>query len=225
MKTSRRTFLTHLAAGSLTLAQSIHASAQGQKTPQVNPFAYSLYGMRTQTLDAALDACAKIGYDAIELALLPNWPAEPKRLAKDERRRLRERLRTLRLGLPALMENLPLHGNEQTHRDNLQRLQAALDLGLDLAPAAPPLIETILGGGANDWDKLRRQFADRLGDWARLAEKHKTLIAVKPHRANAMNRPERRSERGRTNDGQGGGQRGPKELKIGSAASARTDQG
>jgi sugar phosphate isomerase/epimerase len=187
MHTSRRTFLA-AAAGSLLLAKTAHAS-QPQKTPQVIPFACSLYGMRTLGWEAALEACAKIGYDAVELALMPNWHAEPKRLGKDERRRVRERLRTLRLGLPALMENLPLAGNEQSQRDNLQRLQAALDLGVELAPDAPPLIETILGGAVGDWDKLRRQFADRLGEWARLAEKHKTIIAVKPHRSNAMNLP------------------------------------
>ena len=187
MKTTRRTFLMHT-AGSLVCAGAA-SSAQPDKTPQVIPFAFSLYGMRTLGLDAALEGCAKIGYDAVELALMPGYHAEPKRLAKDERRRLRERLRTLRLGLAGLMENLPLAGNEQTHRDHLTRLQAALDLGVELSPDAPPLIETILGGGVNDWDKLRRQFADRLGAWARLAEKHKTVIAVKPHRSNAMNLP------------------------------------
>jgi sugar phosphate isomerase/epimerase len=189
MKTTRRRFLTQVTAASFALGRSVTASAGPDKTPQVIPFAFSLYATRRLTLDAALEACAKIGYDAVELALMPTWPAEPKRLGKDERRRLRDRLRHLRLGLPALMENLPLHGNEQTQRDNLARLQAAFDLGQELSPEAPPLIETILGGGVNDWDKLRRQFADRLGAWARLAEKHKTIIAVKPHRSNAMNLP------------------------------------
>ncbi len=186
MKTTRRTFFTQAVASSIAVAV---ASGQGDKPPQIIPFAFSLYGMRTLTLDAALEACAKIGYDAVELALMPGYHAEPKRLAKDERRRLRERLRTLRLGLAGLMENLPLNGNEQTHRDHLTRLQAALDFGVELSPESPPVLETILGGGVNDWDKLRRQFADRLGDWARLAEKHKTILAVKPHRFNAMNLP------------------------------------
>ncbi len=184
MSIDRRAFLT--AAGALAIAPA--ALAQ-DKPPQVIPFAFSLYGMRTLGLDAALEACAKIGYDAVELALMPGYHAEPKQLTKDARRRLRDRLAKLRLGLPALMENLPLAGNEQSQRDNLARLQAAFDLGQDLSPDAPPLVETILGGGVNDWDKLRRQFADRLGEWAKLAEKHKTIIAVKPHRFNAMNLP------------------------------------
>ncbi|MSQ93618.1 MAG: sugar phosphate isomerase/epimerase [Gemmataceae bacterium] len=188
MKPTRRHFLACSAASFLTADCDLHA-VQPEKTPQVIAFGYSLYGMRTLGLDAALEACAKIGYDAVELALMPGYHVEPKRLTRDERRRLRERLRNLRLSLAGLMENLPLHGNEQTHRDNLQRLQAALDLGQELAPDGPPLIETILGGAVNDWDKMRRQFVDRLGAWAKLAEKHKTVIAVKPHRGNAMNLP------------------------------------
>lgn len=184
MGTDRRTFLAGLAA----LAGASTVAAQGKPAPVI-PFAFSLYGMRTLGLDAALDACAKIGYDAVELALMPGYHAEPKLLAKDTRRRLRTRLQDLRLALPALMENLPLHGDAQSHRDNLARLQAAMDLGQELSPQAPPLLETILGGGVNDWEKLRRQFVDRLGDWARVAEKHKTVVAVKPHRFNALNLP------------------------------------
>ncbi len=188
MMPTRRQFLASSAVSLAAISSGLRA-AQPDKTPQVIPFGFSLYGMRSLGLDAALDACAKLGYDAVELALMPGYHAEPKRLARDERRRLRERLGTLRLGLAGLMENLPLHGNEQTHRDNLQRLQAALELGQDLAPEAPPVIETILGGGINDWEKLRRQFVDRLGACSKLAEKHKTVIAVKPHRGNAINLP------------------------------------
>ena len=155
MRITRRAFVTHAALGSLALAQATADAAQ-VKTPQIMPFAFSLYGTRTLTLDAALDACAKIGYDAVELALMPGYPAEPKRLGKDERRRLRDRLRQHRS--PRLMENLPLHGNEQTHKDHLTRLQTARTRA-ELA-LMPPILETILGGAVNDGSA--RQFADRL---------------------------------------------------------------
>ena len=186
MHLSRRQFMVCLAGSAVMAAH--RAPAQG--VAQIIPFGYSLYGMRNLTLDAGLEACAKIGYDAVELALMPGYPAEPKRLGKDERRRVRERLRTLRLGLPAIMENLPLAGNEQSHRDNLPRLEAALELGRELSPDTPPVLETILGGAVGQWDKLRRQFVDRLAVWAQIAERHKSVICVKPHRFNAMNLPE-----------------------------------
>jgi len=68
MTHTRRAFLAHTAA---SLAFPVIASAQPDKTPQIMPFAFSLYGMRSLGLDAALELCAKIGYDAVELALMP----------------------------------------------------------------------------------------------------------------------------------------------------------
>jgi len=180
----RRRFLA-LAAG-LSFGASLGA---GQPRAGVT-FGFSLYGMRNLTLDAGLEACAKIGYDAVELALMPGWPAEPRRLTGDDRRRVRRRLTELRLALPALMENVPLDGDEAAHRANLQRLDAAAELGHDLSPDAPPLIETILGGRPGEWDKRRRTFAQRLGDYANVAEKRRVVLCIKPHRSGAMNLPE-----------------------------------
>jgi sugar phosphate isomerase/epimerase len=180
----RRRFLAGVAglpfAGSLVAAQ-----AAARVT-----FGFSLYGMRTLSVDAGLEACAKIGYDAVELALMPGWPAEPQRLAAEDRRRVRRRLTELRLALPALMENVPLDGADAAHRAHLQRLDAAAQLGHDLSPDAPPLIETILGGRPGEWDKRRRTFAQRLGDYANIAEKRRVVVCIKPHRSGAMNLPE-----------------------------------
>src|SRR5947209_8281970 len=129
MHLSRRAFLPAFASQLGALA--LPTSASAQERPAI-PFAFSLYGMRTLSLADALAACAKIGYDAVELALMPNYPAEPRLLDRDGRRRLRERLRELNLGLPGLMENLPLDGPETTRRSHLDRLQAAFELGRDL---------------------------------------------------------------------------------------------
>ena len=138
----------------------------------------------------AIQSCAKIGYTAIELAAMPDWPADPKKLSKEDRKRLREQLSELKLSLPALMENTPLHGDDAKHKAQLDRLKAAAELGHDLAPGQPPLIETILGGKPDQWEQLKATFATRLADWAKIAEAARTIIAVKPHRLGAMNRPE-----------------------------------
>jgi inosose dehydratase len=153
-------------------------------------FGFSLYGMRSLSLNDALGACAKIGYEAVELAVMPDWPADPKKLNKDDRKRLRDRLGELKLALPALMENTPLDGDDTKHEAQLDRLKSAAELGHELSPANPPCIETILGGKPDEWDKRKDSFASRLGDWVKIAETAKTFIAIKPHRMGAMNRPE-----------------------------------
>jgi hypothetical protein len=83
---------------------------------------FSLYGMKTLSLDAGLAACAKIGYDAVELAAMPDWPAAPAKLSPDDRRRLRKQLDDLGLALPALMENLDLGADDATDRRQRERL-------------------------------------------------------------------------------------------------------
>ena len=181
----RRSFL----AGAVVGLAGLRRACAGQHPRRVT-FAFSLYGMRSLPLDEALRACAKIGYDAVELAVMPEWHADPARLNKEQRRGLRDRLAELRLALPALMENLPLTVDDKTHRLQLDRSRAAAELGRELSPAAPPLIETILGGRPGEWDKLKNQFVQRLGQFAEVMASRQTILAVKPHRGQAMNLPE-----------------------------------
>lgn len=168
----------------------IAGPAIAEPKPLPLSFGFSLYGMRSLALNEAMTACAKIGYDAIELAVMPDWPADPKKLNKADRKAISEHFGELKLSLPALMENTPLDGDDARHKAQLDRLKAAADLGHELGPEHAPLIETILGGKPDQWDKLKDTFATRLTDWAKLAESAKTIIAIKPHRMGAMNRPE-----------------------------------
>jgi inosose dehydratase len=184
----RRTFLTR--AGTLALGPALAAGASVEPAPPAIRLGFSLYGMRSLSLDAALEACAAIGYDAVELAALPGWPADPALLKPEQRPRLRDQLRQHKLTLAAVMENTPLDGEEKAHQAQLERLKAAAELGHELSPEAPPVLETILGGKVDQWDRLKATVARRCADWARLAEKTQTVIAVKPHRFQALNTPE-----------------------------------
>jgi sugar phosphate isomerase/epimerase len=176
----------------LQLAAAAMCVTPGMAAPKSSTITlgFSLYGMRSLTLEEGLSACAKIGYEAVELATMPDWPAEPKKLGKDDRRRLRDRLGELKLALPALMENTPLDGDDAKHKAQLERLKTVAELGNDLSTGQQPLIETILGGKPDEWEKRRELFASRLTDWAKISEAAKTIIAIKPHRMGAMNRPE-----------------------------------
>src|SRR5262245_20628486 len=131
---NRRQFLASTVAGTASFATS---QASNAPRPAL-AFAFSLYGMRSLGLTAGFEACSQIGYDAVELAVMPGWPADPRSLDKEQRRRIRQRLRDLRLTLPALMENLPLDVNDTMHRAQVERLQRAAELGHELGPDAPP---------------------------------------------------------------------------------------
>lgn len=191
---SRRNFLLTGAAalGGALLTHSRQTGAWGAergKSAAGMTLGYSLYGMKSLSLDAALAACAKIGYDAVELAVMPDWPASPASLSSEDRRQLRERLKELGLSLPALMENLNLGVDDAADRGQLDRLKAAAELAHDLVPDQPPLIETVVGGKAGQWPEVGERFAKRLAGWVRVAEQTKTVLAIKPHRFGAMNTP------------------------------------
>ena len=170
---TRRQFLasTAFAACSLDAAPAARRVGLG----------FSLYGMKTLPVEQALRACAEIGFSEVELALNPGYATEPKLLSPVQRKDLRTQLDGLGLRLAALMDNLSLAADDKTHAANLDRIRAAAELAHTLAPAAPPVLETVMGGKPAEWEQVKARFAARLTDWARVAAEGKLTLCVKPH--------------------------------------------
>lgn len=173
----------------LAAALAVGGVVQAQPAPARLPLGFSLYGMKTVPLPDALRTCAAVGYDGVELALLPGYATEPARLAAAGRRELRDRLRDNRLSLHGLMENLTEPAADAAHRTNLDRLRDAAELGHALSPDSPPPVETVLGGRPADWDAVKDRMAERLRAWAEVGRAARTVIAVKPHVGNALHTP------------------------------------
>jgi sugar phosphate isomerase/epimerase len=171
-------------AGSLAFSSSAPA-ADGSPIG----LGFSLYGMKSLPLAKAIETCREIGYDCVELPLMPGWPADPEKLGISARKELQSTLEKSGLRLSALMENLPLLGDDNMHAANLQRLKLAADLAHQLVPDKPPLIETVLGGKPAEWDAAKEKMAARLKDWAKVAEENKVVIAIKAHVGNALHAP------------------------------------
>lgn len=186
--TNRRRFLKQLTAGAV-LSTGLEGTAFSE-TQAAIPFGFSLYGMKSLKTADALRACAEIGYDTVELVLLPGWPTEPKLLSNADRHALRKRIADLGLSVGALMENLKLLAERPIHQANLDRLKAAAELGHALSPDSPPVIETILGGRPGEWEDVKGPMAERLESWAEMAEASRTVLAVKPHVSGALHTPE-----------------------------------
>jgi inosose dehydratase len=170
-----------------SLAKSILARDENARAPQLG---FSLYGMKSLPLADALRHCEEIGYHAVELPVLADWPADSAKFGKAQQQEFRDSLKRSSLGLSALMENLPLLGDASKHQSNLDRLKAAAELSQRLVPEEPPLVETVLGGKVGSWSEVKQQFVDRLGDWCEVMASAKVQLAVKCHISNAMQRPE-----------------------------------
>ncbi len=152
---------------------------------------FGTYGMRSMKTSDALRAIAAIGYDAVELALLPGWPAEATLLSPADRAEIRTMLRDLGLALPALLESLPLIGSAAKRAENLERIRQAAGLAHDLSASNPPVLDTILGLKTSDWEQVKGRMADELKDWAKVAEASDFTICFKPHADQAVHDPKR----------------------------------
>jgi sugar phosphate isomerase/epimerase len=179
----------HMLTRRTALAMAAAASLGAKASPL--RFGFSLYGMKSIPVRKALDLCAQIGYQAVELALMPGWDTEPKRLSKAERSELRGKLKDLDLTLPALMDNLRLLGPEAEQRANLERLKAAAAIAHEVSPGPPAVIETLLGGRPTEWDDKKQAMASELQLWSKTLAPLKTVVAIKPHAPGAMNLPEK----------------------------------
>lgn len=182
---SRREFLGIVASGVL----SAHALSLRAAEPEAAvTFSFGTYGMPKLKAEEALRIIAGVGYDGVELAVRSDWDSAPEKMSAERRRAVRSLLRDTGLKLTALMEHLPITRDPRERTKTLERLAQAAALGHDLAPDAPPLIQTVLGGGK--WDDLKALYRDRLAEWADVGRRTETVIAIKPHRGGAMSRPE-----------------------------------
>lgn len=184
---NRREFLsTAIAASAGVVFGSAALSANDHSTDGVT-FSFGTYGMKSMSTEEAIRTVAEIGYDGIEIAARADWDAAPSRMPKPRREHVCTLLEDSGLRLTALMEHLFPAKDEAEHQVGLARLRDVAQLGHDLSPHTPPLIQTVLGGGM--WEDQNAMFLDRLGDWAKLAEETETVIAIKPHRGGGMSQP------------------------------------
>ena len=154
-------------------------------------FAIGTYGMKSMTPSDALRAIARIGYDGVEPCVISGWPTDSAKMSATDRKALRNLVDETSLAVPAILESLPITGAPDKRAINIERLKRATALCNELAPAKPPIVDTIIGGRSSDWEPMKQVIAAELGDWARVGEQNKTTICFKPHAAQTVNSTER----------------------------------
>jgi sugar phosphate isomerase/epimerase len=182
----RRDFLKGMgvAAAGAVLAGSARAASDGQDGCTLS---FGTYGMKKLAVEKAVSVIADTGYDGVEITVRPDWDSAPARMDAVRRKAVRDLLCEKNLKLTALMEHLPPAKDDVQHGKDLERLRGVVQLANDLCPDAPPLIQTVLGGG--EWEACRERFRDRLADWIQVGKDGGCVIAIKPHRGGCMSRP------------------------------------
>lgn len=191
--TTRRDFCRGALASALSLGlvADSRRMAHAEDPPRtILAMGFSLYGCPKMSLADAVELVDRVGFDAVELPLMPNWPGDPANFPADARKTFRDDLAARNLTCPALMEHLPLAAPETQWEEQANRLKRAAAVARDLAPRAVPLVETVVGGKPGEWERWRPVFIERLREWARLADGEGLTIAVKPHVGSALDHPE-----------------------------------
>ncbi len=190
-KMSRREALG--SCGALLLAGALPAADADEKGGEKGgdkgtcTFSIGTYGVKSIKTEDAITLIRDTGYDGIELAVRPDWDAEPARMPAARRREVKALLADSGLQLTALMEHLYPAKRPEQHTKDLERLRAVVQLACDITPGPAPLVQTVLGGG--EWKSERERIRDRLVDWLAVAKAAGVVIAVKPHRGGVMSTP------------------------------------
>jgi inosose dehydratase len=176
---SRRRFLRQV-TGAAALAAMDSLQANGSATIGLG---YGTHGFKSYPAGEAIKTIAGIGYDSVELCLVPGW-TEPTQCSSQERRELRSAIARYRLAVPDLFDRIDILGDAGQHKAHLERIRVDAQFGHDVNAGVGgvfPCIGTRLGGNTKGFEANRNLMLDRLHDWAEVGREMQTVIAVKGH--------------------------------------------
>ena len=153
---------------------------------------YTTWGMQSLPAEESIPQLARIGFDSVELTVVPGWRDELDSLTPSRRERVRALLREHGLALPALAGHRSLTSSDPAeHAENWRRLVGAIDLAVELATAAgPPVLDTTVGGKAGQWPELKGLIVERLGRLCDYAAQRGVTVAIEPHVTSALDKPD-----------------------------------
>jgi len=154
---------------------------------------YSTWGMPKVPVDEALAHLAELGFDGVELTVIPGYTTELTKLDAVERSRIRRLLEKHHLILPAIAAHSSLLSHDkETHAANMARLKGAVDLAVEWAQGdIIPAIDTTPGGRPEEWDTARDLLVERTRELVEYAQARNVTIAMEPHVSAVIDTPEK----------------------------------
>ncbi len=154
---------------------------------------YSTWGMPTLPIDTVLEHLAALGFNGVELTVIPGFSTELDTLDSAERKRIRQLLDRHGLDLPAVAAHQPMLSTEDdVHAENWRRLTASAGLCVDLAGTdGVPVLNTTLGSNPNEWNSQQNLILERVGALVDYCTSREVVLAIEPHVGDGLNSPER----------------------------------
>ncbi len=154
--------------------------------------AFSTWGMQKTPIDVAVAHCTALGYDGLELTVIPRWPTDAATMDTAERKRIRKLYDDHHLDLCGLSGNTPLlKGDAAERAQNIETFKTYLALAAELQhPGERLSVSTTSAGAPGSWDAVKDELVKLFGAAATYAEQTGTIVGVEPHVSNALHTPE-----------------------------------
>lgn len=154
---------------------------------------YSTWGMPEVPIDITLAHLGKLGFDGVELTVIPRYTTALSKMDTAERSRIRQLLKKYNLSLPAIAAHASLISTDAAiHAANMAQLKGGVDLAVEMAPGdILPVVNTTPGGKPEEWDTVRDLLVERLGELVEYAKSRGVTIAIEPHVSCMLNTPEK----------------------------------
>ncbi|MCA1666148.1 MAG: sugar phosphate isomerase/epimerase [Thermomicrobia bacterium] len=154
--------------------------------------AFSTWGMQTTPIDVAVKHCAALGYDGLELTVIPRWPTDAATMDATERKRIRRLYDDHHLDLCGLSGNTPLlTGDAAARAANVETFTTYLDLAAEWQKPGERLsVSTTSAGEPGSWETVKNEVVELFGKAAAHAASVGVIVGAEPHVSNALHTPE-----------------------------------
>lgn len=154
---------------------------------------YSTWGMQTVPIETSVAHCAALGFDGLELTVIPGWTTDAATLNAADRRRIRALYDDHRLELCGISGNVPLlDGDPSKRAAAMDRFRGYLNLAAELRrPGDEPLIVTTTSGGApHAWEANSDRLVEAFGELSAYAQQTGAMVGIESHVGAALHRPD-----------------------------------
>jgi len=154
---------------------------------------YCLWSMPKVPFEESVPRLAAMGYQGVEMTVLPNWSTALETLDPERRRMIRRVLDDNGIALTAVAAHSDIvHAEGEALDANLKRIRDAIVLAAELArPGQPGILVSLLGGRVDEWETHRNLAADRLGELDRFAAQQGVTYAAELHTGTIIDVPEK----------------------------------
>lgn len=150
---------------------------------------YSTWGMQTTPIDVAVRHCAALGFDGLELTIIPGWTTDAATMTDAERKRIRRLYDDAGLELCGISGNVDLLADDAVA--NEARLRSYLDFAAEIQhPGDELIVTTVSGATPGEWDVRKGELVEIVGRLAEYAHERGVMVGLEPHVAHALCMPD-----------------------------------